>query len=182
MLPAEPSTFSIVIGWPSEACMRSASVRAIASLGPPAANGTTMVRGRDGLTCAPASAPAKRLSPRTAATSSFFIIVSRPPPALQLAPRRGGSPILAEADSDTNAGAADRLLLDRKRASRGSRGGISTSRSTGPYGTHHAISRNCALQARSSSAGRSDGGSLKSAAIYVIHRPAGRGAPLWSCI
>ena len=34
--------------WPSVARMRSAMMRAIVSVGPPAANGTIMVIGRDG--------------------------------------------------------------------------------------------------------------------------------------
>jgi hypothetical protein len=41
-------TFSTSTASPSETFMRSPRTRAIASDGPPAANGTTMVIGRDG--------------------------------------------------------------------------------------------------------------------------------------
>ena len=48
MLPSAPVTFSMMTVWPSEARMRSATMRVIVSVGPPAANGTTMVMGRVG--------------------------------------------------------------------------------------------------------------------------------------
>jgi hypothetical protein len=41
-------TFSTITVCPSEMRMRSLMLRAIASVGPPAANGTTIVTGRDG--------------------------------------------------------------------------------------------------------------------------------------
>ena len=46
--PAAPATFSTTKDWPSDSFMRSASIRASVSAGPPAANGTTMVTGFDG--------------------------------------------------------------------------------------------------------------------------------------
>ena len=52
MVPAAPVTFSITTVWPSVARIRSPSVRASTSVGPPAANGTTMVIGFDGNVCA----------------------------------------------------------------------------------------------------------------------------------
>jgi hypothetical protein len=48
MLPPAPVTFSMTTGWPSEVLMRSATMRASVSTGPPAANGTTIVIERDG--------------------------------------------------------------------------------------------------------------------------------------
>ena len=48
MLPSAPPTFSIMIGWPSEARIPSVTIRAIVSVGPPAANGTMSVIGRLG--------------------------------------------------------------------------------------------------------------------------------------
>jgi hypothetical protein len=37
-----------MIGWPSDTLMRSMTMRAIVSVGPPAGYGTTIVTGRDG--------------------------------------------------------------------------------------------------------------------------------------
>jgi hypothetical protein len=48
MLPPAPPTFSMITGWPSESFMRSPIMRAIVSVGPPGANGTMMVIGREG--------------------------------------------------------------------------------------------------------------------------------------
>jgi len=48
MVPAAPVTFSTTICWPSETRMRSPTMRASASVGPPAPNGTTRVIGRVG--------------------------------------------------------------------------------------------------------------------------------------
>jgi hypothetical protein len=47
-VPDAPGTFSITIGWPSATRMRSARIRPIVSSGPPAANGSISVIGRDG--------------------------------------------------------------------------------------------------------------------------------------
>src|SRR5580692_8086637 len=65
MVPPAPVTFSMTTGCPSDWPMRSPTTRAITSVGPPAANGTTMVIGRDGKDCA-AALPAK---PDIAATA-----------------------------------------------------------------------------------------------------------------
>ena len=54
MLPDAPVTFSITTGWPSDAFMPSATMRAMVSMAPPAGTGTTMVIGRDGKDCAKA--------------------------------------------------------------------------------------------------------------------------------
>jgi 2-iminobutanoate/2-iminopropanoate deaminase len=51
MLPAAPVTFSMMIGCPSDARMPSATTRPIIFVGPPAANGATIVIGRDGYVC-----------------------------------------------------------------------------------------------------------------------------------
>ena len=44
-VPLAPDTYSTISGWPSEARMRSPRLRMIASVGPPAGNGTTTVIG-----------------------------------------------------------------------------------------------------------------------------------------
>src|SRR3954468_18359836 len=63
--------------WPSEARMRSPSARASASAGPPAANGTISVMGREGRIGAPALAmPSAATSPMMA-ENSFRISASR---------------------------------------------------------------------------------------------------------
>src|ERR1700754_1042901 len=50
--PPAPVTFSITMDCPSDAFMRSARIRANASDGPPAANGTMIVIGLVGYVCA----------------------------------------------------------------------------------------------------------------------------------
>src|SRR5262245_59752515 len=52
MVPPAPVAFSTITGWPSGPRNRSDKSRPIVSLGPPAANGTTMVIGFDGQACA----------------------------------------------------------------------------------------------------------------------------------
>ena len=54
MVPPAPVTFSMTTGCPSDCPIRSPMTRAITSVGPPAANGTIMVIGRDGKDCAAA--------------------------------------------------------------------------------------------------------------------------------
>src|SRR5690348_12064452 len=53
-MPPAPPTFSITICWPRISAARAASVRPSTSTAPPAANGTTMVIGRLGKSCADA--------------------------------------------------------------------------------------------------------------------------------
>src|SRR3981081_691604 len=80
MLPPAPPPFSITIGCPRELRMRSAMMRAAASVDPPGGNGTTSVMARDGKPCACAPAmPANTDS--TSATKNFLMIppVKRPP-------------------------------------------------------------------------------------------------------
>jgi len=48
MLPPAPPLFSITTRWPSFSLSSLAISRAVPSAGPPAANVTTMVTGRDG--------------------------------------------------------------------------------------------------------------------------------------
>src|SRR5215468_1531125 len=69
MLPAAPLTFSMTTGCPSGARIRSAMTRASVSIGPPAANGTTIVIGRDGKVCAVA-----RFEPAMASIAARAII------------------------------------------------------------------------------------------------------------
>ena len=45
MEPAAPVTLSITICWPSSLAMRSPTMRAITSVGPPAAKGTIRLMG-----------------------------------------------------------------------------------------------------------------------------------------
>ncbi len=47
-MPPPPLMFSITTGWPSASPSAGASMRPSTSIGPPAANGTTMVTGRVG--------------------------------------------------------------------------------------------------------------------------------------
>src|SRR5216684_2665369 len=61
MLPPAPVTFSTTTVWPRPLVMRSAMMRAMVSVGPPAENGTTMLSGRVGKFCAPA-APQQKAS------------------------------------------------------------------------------------------------------------------------
>jgi hypothetical protein len=49
MLPPAPPTFSITTDCPSVARIRSAMIRAAASVDPPGGNGTTSVIGREGI-------------------------------------------------------------------------------------------------------------------------------------
>ncbi|MGX1044306.1 hypothetical protein AB7M41_004012 [Bradyrhizobium diazoefficiens] len=58
MLPEAPATFSTTTVVCSSAAIRSDRMRASVSVGPPAANGTTSVMGRDGKGWAPAGAAA----------------------------------------------------------------------------------------------------------------------------
>src|ERR1700712_1524985 len=72
MLPPAPPTFSITIGCPSDARMRSAMMREAASVDPPGGNGTTKVSERTGYVCACAPAmPAKIAS--ASATKHFLM-------------------------------------------------------------------------------------------------------------
>src|SRR6478736_10321646 len=64
MLPAAPAVFSTSTVWPSVLPMRSASSRAMVSVGPPAENGTTRVTGRLGKPCAAAMFDASARSAR----------------------------------------------------------------------------------------------------------------------
>ena len=48
VVPPAPTTFSMTMVWPSVCAMWSPTMRAITSVGPPAANGTIMVMGRVG--------------------------------------------------------------------------------------------------------------------------------------
>src|SRR5438552_11089197 len=53
-MPPAPATLSTITCCPSNCDMRGEMMRATTSIGPPAANGTTMVTGRPGQSCAAA--------------------------------------------------------------------------------------------------------------------------------
>src|SRR5438067_6233807 len=76
MLPAAPVMFSTTTGWPSDTRIRSATMRAATSVGPPAAKDTAIVIGRAGKDCdhaipgvvAASAKPATRQKQRRCAT------------------------------------------------------------------------------------------------------------------
>src|SRR5215831_16631203 len=76
MVPEAPATFSMMTGWPSGSRMPSATMRPMASAGPPAPNGTTNVIGRDGYDCAHAIA----LAPTASANASASCFTMRKSP------------------------------------------------------------------------------------------------------
>ena len=51
-MPPPPGWFSMTMVWPSASANVGCRMRASASIGPPAANGTTIVSGRLGQSCA----------------------------------------------------------------------------------------------------------------------------------
>src|SRR5262249_36240508 len=65
MLPLAPVRFSTTTDWPRRAPSRSATTRALVSVTPPGANGTTRRSGRAGQSCAcaPSAARARRAAP-----------------------------------------------------------------------------------------------------------------------
>src|SRR5215831_1606282 len=65
MLPLAPGRFSTTTDWPRRAPSRSATTRALVSVTPPGANGTTRRSGRAGQSCAlaPSAARARRAAP-----------------------------------------------------------------------------------------------------------------------
>src|SRR5689334_4426360 len=77
MLPPAPPTFSITTGWPSFSRIRSAMMRAAASVDPPGGNGTIRVSGRDGKFCACAVATA-----HTTMNSAAINLLITPSPML----------------------------------------------------------------------------------------------------
>src|SRR5258708_35951224 len=76
MVPPAPSLFSITTVWPSVFVIATPSVRATTSVGPPAANGTMSVTGRDGYWPHAATAAAASAS----AQSAFIASLMGPPP------------------------------------------------------------------------------------------------------
>src|ERR1700730_11239776 len=75
-MPPPPPTFSIVTGWPSNSESDGARIRPRRSAPPPAANGTTMVSGRLGHSCAGAMPGKLTMS---AAASSVDEVRIEPP-------------------------------------------------------------------------------------------------------
>jgi hypothetical protein len=73
---AGEATFSMMICWPRSSPMGGARMRPTTSIGPPAGNGTTMVRVRAGHSCAAAGAQAGTNA--SAAAMSLLTIVHLP--------------------------------------------------------------------------------------------------------
>jgi hypothetical protein len=69
----------MMIGWPIVSPSVGCRMRASESIGPPAANGTTMVSGRDGQSCA--AAPLSPAAASKAAKSSLQLCMGAPNPA-----------------------------------------------------------------------------------------------------
>ena len=67
VMPPPPSTFSMMIGWPSVSPSVGCRMRAEHSIGPPAANGTTMLIGRLGQSwaCTPDASAANAAARQT---------------------------------------------------------------------------------------------------------------------
>src|ERR1700738_4589982 len=95
MLPAAPARFSTITDWPSDTRMRSLKIRASTSAGPAAGNGTTIVIGRVGKTCATvlrvaagriAAAPAKCRNRRRGRFILFLLAI-----VAEVADRESGS-------------------------------------------------------------------------------------------
>src|SRR5579872_4408714 len=73
MVPAAPVTSSTTTFWPSVWPMCCASSRPMTSVGPPAANGTIMVIGRDGYSSAVAATVAVQISASAAVKTPFHV-------------------------------------------------------------------------------------------------------------
>ena len=73
VVPPAPATFSTTNCWPSALEKYSPVMRAITSVGPPAANGTMMVTGRVGYCWSAAKADDAAIS-AAANTSNVFLI------------------------------------------------------------------------------------------------------------
>src|SRR5262249_27309547 len=76
MVDPAPVTFSTMMGWPSDIRMPSLKTRPSVSVGPPAGNGTIIVMGCVGYSCARAPIPQAKLAhPSAAATATARDIV-----------------------------------------------------------------------------------------------------------
>src|ERR1700694_1342921 len=78
MFPPAPVTFSTTTVCPRLFVIRSAMIRAIVSVGPPAENGTTIVTGRVGKFCANAALQ------QAIATAKIRILFMAPPPRIMV--------------------------------------------------------------------------------------------------
>src|SRR5882672_4498172 len=79
MVPPAPSLFSITTVWPRVLDIDAPSVRATVSVGPPAADGTTIVSGRVGYPCPSAAGaqPASAITHAvTIAAKLLFILIA----------------------------------------------------------------------------------------------------------
>src|SRR5882724_6393068 len=76
-MPPAPPTFSITICWPRISLMRGVTIRVNTSAGPPAANGTITVIGRDGYVCADASSVVAKIALKP--TAKALIRIGGPP-------------------------------------------------------------------------------------------------------
>src|SRR3954469_4443299 len=87
MLPPAPVTFSTTTVWPRFFVIRSAMMRAIVSVGPPAENGTTIETGRVGKFCADAAVQ-QDTAASTKSPNRFMAPPLRNMVALRSVPRR----------------------------------------------------------------------------------------------
>jgi hypothetical protein len=78
MLPPAPEIFSTIAGWPSDAVICSAIIRAIESACPPAGYGTTMVIEREGYVCAAAFPVLPNVAASAARNSEFLMCPPAP--------------------------------------------------------------------------------------------------------
>ena len=71
-MPAAAPTFSTITCWPKLWLRCGVKTRATTSNAPPAANGTTMVTGRDGQSCAEAD---EHMATRAAAAAAVILML-----------------------------------------------------------------------------------------------------------
>src|SRR6266511_1743560 len=89
-MPPAPLTFSTITDWPSSLRNPSATTRAITSDDPPAPNGTTIVTGLVGQSCARAASGHAAAPPSSVLNSRrLMLTMGLPPPASLSLPRRG---------------------------------------------------------------------------------------------
>jgi hypothetical protein len=73
VMPPAPATFSTMTVWPKTSPMRAATMRPRISVGPPAANGMTMVSEREGKSSARAGSAQANVAAANAATIRNFM-------------------------------------------------------------------------------------------------------------
>src|SRR5215470_11014301 len=85
-MPPAPPLFSMMTCWPSSSVSGGAKIRPTTSIGPPAGNGTTMVMGRLGQSCALAG-PAQASATMNAVIPRMFLLPRSPRLCLSLGRR-----------------------------------------------------------------------------------------------